>query len=127
MAVYLTSLVVCLCGVELLIRAPLFETVATLLQYSRKSGQVIASKHISDHWKEKVLPAYSQKVFVSSLKLLVIFVLLFAVLGLIAFALDYVFLSGTATLDFLSSGLGILYATVVSVGYYYARSRLLGK
>ena len=127
MAVYFTSLVVCLCGVELLIRAPLFATIATLLEYARKSSRVIASKHISDHWKEKVLPAYSQKVFVSSLKLLVIFALLFALLAAIAFALDTLFLSGTATLDFLSSGLGILYATVVSVGYYYARSRLFGK
>ena len=127
MAVYLTALVVCLCGVELLIRAPLIATLATLLQYARKSSQVIASRRISDHWKEKVLPAYSQKVFVSSLQLFVIFAVLLAILVAVSFALDYVFLSGTATLDFLSSGLGILYATVASVGYYYVRSRLLGK
>lgn len=127
MAVYLTSLVVCLCGVELLIRAPLFETVATLARYAGKSSRVIASRHISDHWKEKVLPAYSQKVFLGSLQLLVIFALLFAVLGAVALGLDYLFLSGTATLDFLASWQGILYATAVSVGYYYARRRLLGQ
>ncbi len=110
-----------------MIRAPLFESVSTLLHYARKSAQVIASKHISDHWKEKVLPAYSQKVFLQSLRLFLIFVVLFAILLAIAVGLDFLFLSGTATLDFLSSWPGILYATLVSVSYYYARSRLVAK
>ena len=127
MAVYLTSIVVCLCGVELLVRAPLFETVSTLALYARKSSQVIASKHISDHWKEKVLPAYSQKVFLGSLKLFVIFVILFAILGAVACGLDFLFLSDASTMAFLASWRGILYATVVSVAYYYARSRLVAR
>jgi len=127
MVIYLTSLVVFLCGVGLLTRAPLFGSVSTLLYDADKSSRVIASKHIADLWKEKVLPAYSQKVFLGSLKLFVICVLLFAVLLAISYGLDLSFLSVTQILDFLSSWQGISYATVVSVSYYYARSHFLGK
>ena len=41
MTVYLTSAVICLCGVELLLRAPLRESLATLMDYAGRSGRVI--------------------------------------------------------------------------------------
>lgn len=127
MAVYLTSIVICICGVELLIRAPLYDSLQTLLRYARKSSQVIASSRISDHWKEKVLPTYSLKVFQGSLKLFVIFLVVFGLLLLVSLALDLLFLSGETTLGFLSTWQGILFATVFSILYYYARRRLLSQ
>ena len=127
MAVYWTSLVVCLCRVELFVRVPLRDAVAKLLRYAGKSSRVIRSSHISDHWKEKVLPTYSMKVAQASLKLFFIFLLLFAILLALSTALDYLFLAEATTVGFLSTWRGLLYATFVSTVYFYARTRLLKK
>ena len=127
MAVYLTSIVSCICGVELLIRAPLQDSLATLLRYAGKSSHVIRSSRISDHWKEKVLPAYSLTVARESLKLLAIFLVVFALLLVLSLALDFLFLTPGATAGFLSSWPGILFATLASITYYYARRRILSQ
>ncbi len=127
MAVYLASVVICICGVELLIRAPLYDSLQSLLHYARKSSQVIASSRISDHWKEKVLPTYSLKVFQGTLKLFAIFVVVFGLLFVLSLGLDFLFLSGETTLGFLATWQGILFATVFSILYYYARRRLLSQ
>lgn len=127
MAVYLTSAVICICGVELLLRAPLHESLAALAHYAGRSGRVIRSPRISDHWKEKVLPTYSLKVAQNSLKLFAVFVAVFAVLYGLSLVLDVLFLTGQTTAGFLSTWTGILFATAVSTAYYYARRRLLSK
>jgi hypothetical protein len=126
-SVYFTSFVICVCGVELLIRAPLYTTLTTLLHYAAKSSRVIQSKHISDHWKEKVLPTYAVKVFQNSLKLFFIFLVVFAILLLISKALDLVNPAGMTTLEFLSTWTGILFATIASTTYYYARRFVLSR
>lgn len=127
MTVYLTSAVICLCGVELLLRAPLRESLATLMDYAGRSSRVISSKNISDHWKEKVLPTYSKKVAQATLELFGVFVVVFGLLGLLALGLDAVVPGDANTLEFLSSGPGILYATVISVAYFYARRAVVGR
>ena len=127
MAVHLTAMVICICGVELLSRAPLYETIVALLQYAKKSSHVIASRKISDHWKEKVLPTYSLRVAQNSLKLLFIFLVIFSALLLLSKALDFLFLAETTTVGYLSTWRGILFATLASTIYYYVRSSLLKK
>ena len=127
MAVHLAAMVICICGVELFSRAPLYETIVALLQYAKKSTHVIASRKISDHWKEKVLPTYSLRVAQNSLKLLFIFLVIFSALLLLSKALDFLFLAETTTVGYLSTWRGILFATLASTIYYYVRSSLLKK
>lgn len=127
MAVYLTSIIICICAVELFARAPLYDTIAILLQYAGKSSRVIRSNRISDHWKEKVLPTYSKKVAQGSLKLFFIFLVVFTILLCLSTTLDFLFLTKMTTVDFLSTWRGILFATLTSTIYYYARTLLLKK
>lgn len=52
----------------LLLRAlPLATRIETVLSTMRKALTVIGSKRISEHWKERVVPAYSAKIFLASL------------------------------------------------------------
>ncbi len=127
MTVYVTALIICITAVELFTRAPLKETIADLLQYAKNSRRVISSNYISDHWKEKVLPAYSKKLAQSSFKIFFIFGIVLAVLLVLSKVLDYLFLSGESTIEYLSTMSGILFATIVSIGYYYVRTTLLKK
>lgn len=47
---------------EVLWRLPLVAQVRALTTVARKSAHVLASKRISDHWKERVLPAYAWRI-----------------------------------------------------------------
>ena len=52
---------------ELLLRLPLLAQVRHILSVTRKSAATIRSSRISDHWKERVLPAYSLRLGARSL------------------------------------------------------------
>ena len=45
---------------------------------TKKTGRVLISNHISDHWKEKVIPHYSSLIFKSSLKAFLILLIILA-------------------------------------------------
>ena len=63
-------LVVGLCGLvvaELLFRLPLARSVKTIAGFASKARRTVASKTISDHWKERILPAYAMRMGVASL------------------------------------------------------------
>ncbi len=57
-------------AVEIFLQTSLKKNIRELLRYTKRSGAVIASKKISDHWKEKVLPKYSLLILLNSLALL---------------------------------------------------------
>lgn len=44
---------------EAFLRLPLLPVIRRVAETARKSGRVLASKRISDHWKERALPRYS--------------------------------------------------------------------
>lgn len=44
---------------EAFLRLPLMVHIRRVTTTAKKSGQVLKSKRISDHWKERILPAYS--------------------------------------------------------------------
>ncbi|MGC1429587.1 MAG: hypothetical protein WA822_13430 [Albidovulum sp.] len=44
---------------EAFLRLPLLPVIRRVVATSQKSGRVLASKRISDHWKEKILPSYA--------------------------------------------------------------------
>ncbi len=44
---------------EAMLRLPLIAQIRRVAAAARKSGKVVRSPQISDHWKERILPAYS--------------------------------------------------------------------
>jgi len=52
---------------ELLLRLPLPETIRRANGAARKSARLLQSRRISDHWKEKMLPAYAMTIAANSL------------------------------------------------------------
>ena len=59
MIVWVFVLAAAVLASEAFLRLPLNDRIRTVTATARKSGQVLRSKRISDHWKERVLPAYS--------------------------------------------------------------------
>jgi hypothetical protein len=58
-------MLVALAGVlasEAMLRLPLIATIKGVVKVSQKSMRLLKSKRISDHWKERVLPAYSLRM-----------------------------------------------------------------
>jgi hypothetical protein len=106
---------------ELLLRLPLLGQVRHLLTATRKSAATIRSSRISDHWKERVLPAYSLRMGLHS-------VLFFLLLCLVA---SPVVAMGLAASDGMGGWLGLLMRPwaiallcAASVLYVVARVRL---
>ncbi len=74
--------------VELFCWLPVTDHLKAIKSYSSRAVTVIHSKKISDHWKEKVLPAYSLKIMASSLSFGFYLLLL-----LVAFVFVYIMIS----------------------------------
>jgi hypothetical protein len=114
-------LLVALAGVlasEVMLRLPLIGTIKGVIDVSRKSMRLLASKKISDHWKERVLPAYSLRMFKGSVG----FFLLLC-LGLLPVAVVGLACPGglAAWAEVLLRPLVILFLCVVSLGYIWLR------
>lgn len=106
---------------ELLLRLPLLRQARHLLAVTRKSAATIRSSRISDHWKERVLPAYSLRMGLHS----VLFFLLLCVVASPVMAM------GLAASDGMDGWFGLLMRPwaiallfVGSVLYVVARVRL---
>lgn len=52
---------------EAMMRLPLIAQIRRVAAAARKSGKVVRSRQISDHWKERILPAYSWAIGSGSL------------------------------------------------------------
>ncbi|MCB2129338.1 MAG: hypothetical protein KDE03_09755 [Rhodobacteraceae bacterium] len=90
--VWIFTLVAAALASEALLRLPLMDSVRRVIATSRKSGKVLASKRISDHWKEKVLLNYALTIGKGSI---LFFILLCAALLPVAL-LGLVFPGGLA-------------------------------
>ncbi len=106
---------------ELLLRLPLLRQARHLLAVTRKSAATIRSSRISDHWKERVLPAYSLRMGLHSM----LFFLLLCVVASPVMAM------GLAASDGMDGWFGLLMRPwaiallfVGSVLYVVARVRL---
>lgn len=106
---------------EAMLRLPLLATLGTLADVSRKSARLLASKRISDHWKERVLPAYSLRMARSSLSFFAL--LLLSLLPVIIVGLVH---SGGERewLAYLMRPLSMLILCAVSISYLVVRLRL---
>ncbi len=114
-------MLVALAGVlasEAMLRLPLIATIKGVVKVSQKSMRLLQSKRISDHWKERVLPAYSLRMAKGSVGF---FLLLCA--GLLPVVLVGLAYPGglAAWAEVLLRPLVILALCVVSLGYIWLR------
>jgi len=111
-------LLVCALSVEIFIRFHFLSVFESILTVIRKVIKVIPQDNISDHWKEKVVPAYALRMMKYSLQILLILLLILSLF----FAADY-FVN-----DFLAltlSFFGIIESMVFALGYVYLRISLI--
>jgi len=119
--IWLLVILAAILASEALWRLPLMARVRDVTAASRKAGRVLASKRISDHWKERVLPAYAWRIGRGSVGF---FVLL--CLGLLPAALPGLLLPGglTAWAAVLMRPAVIALLCAASLGYLWMRLRL---
>jgi hypothetical protein len=105
---------------ELLSRLPFERTVSSMAQCAHLAGHVISSRRISDHWKERVLPAYAGRMAGHTLMLTLYFAGLAGLVALVLLAADTI-TPGAA--GFVTSGKGLLASFAAATAYYLLRRR----
>ncbi len=106
-------------AVECVLRLPFILLVRTVIVTSAKAVRVVGSRRISDHWKEKVLLAYSGGSLAASLKLAGLLAAVAAVLAAGSLAVDRI--TGDF-LAFLASPPGIVGSLAAAAVYVKARA-----
>ena len=107
---------------ELFMRLPIITNVRRSSQIAAKSATLIRAQKISDHWKERVLPAYAGALFMQTLKLTAMTVLAFAP---VAIALAIAPLLNAPLLSLLVSFHGIALSVAAAAIYAFVRMRLV--
>lgn len=106
---------------ELMLRLPLLRMARSLVTVSQKSMRLLQSKRISDHWKERILPAYSARMARASVGF-------FALLCLSLVPVMIVGLVHTGGVEdwlrLLMRPLSMLFLCAVSIAYIWMRLRL---
>ena len=112
--IHFVLLLVCVLSVEVFIRFNFLLILDSILKVIRKVTYLIPKNNISDHWKEKVVPAYTLRMMKYSLQILLILLLILSLF----FVADYFFNDFLAlTLSFF----GIIESIVFAFGYVYLR------
>lgn len=115
---HLLLLLVCVLSVEVFIRLNFLSNLDSILKVTKKVTYVIPKNSISDHWKEKVIPAYALKIMKYCLQILLI-------LLLILFLFFITDLFYTNFLAFTLSLVGIIESIVFAFGYVHLRRLLI--
>ena len=116
--IHLLLLLVCIVSVEVFIRLNFLSHLDSILKVTKRVTYIIPNNNISDHWKEKVIPAYALSIMKYSLQILLI---LFLIISLF-FIADFFFNDFLAlTLSFF----GIIESMVFAFGYVYLRKSLI--
>ena len=116
--IHFLLLLVCILSVEVFIRFNFLSLLDSMLKVTKKVTYVIPKNNISDHWKEKVIPAYALRIMKYSLQILLILLLIMSLF----FIADYFFN------DFLAltlSLIGILESLVFAFGYVFLRKSFI--
>ncbi len=116
--IHLLLLLVCILSVEFFIRLNFLLHLDSILKVIKRVTYVIPKSNISDHWKEKVIPAYALRIMKYSLQILLILLLILSLF----FIADYFF---NDFLAFTFSCVGIIESMVFAFGYIYLRKSLV--
>lgn len=109
---------VCILSIEVFTRLKFLSYLDSILKVTKKVTYVIAKNHISDHWKEKVIPAYALMIMKYSLQILLILLMIMSLF----FIADYLF---NDFLAFTFSLIGVIESMVFAFGYFYLRKSLI--
>ena len=115
--IHFILLLVCLISIEVFIRLYFLSILDSILLATRKVIRLILQKNISDHWKEKAVPAYALRIMKYSLQILMVLLLIFSIF----FIADF-FFSGLFTLTL--SLIGIIESILFVLGYAFIRKSL---
>ncbi|MCB2137360.1 MAG: hypothetical protein KDE08_15700 [Rhodobacteraceae bacterium] len=123
MTLWLFVLAAAVLASEAFLRLPLMDQIRRVTATAGKSGRVLKSKRISDHWKERVLPAYSWIIGKGS----VTFFVMLCVALLPVALLGVVYPGGFAVWGAeLLRPLVILVLCIASIGYIWLRLKVFG-
>jgi preprotein translocase subunit SecE len=115
--IHLVLLLACILSIEVFIKLNFLSLLESILEVIKKVIYVIPQNNISDHWKEKVIPAYALKMMKYSFQILLILLAIIFFFIIPDFLLDNF-------LDFTFSLMGILESVVFAFGYLYLRKSL---
>jgi hypothetical protein len=102
---------------------PIAQSAAQTLGSCAQARRVILSRGISDHWKEKVMPAYALRMGRQSLVLTFYFAILVAVTAAVLWITKRILPDATA---FIDSAHGLAFGFLVSILYFMVRRRVVG-
>jgi hypothetical protein len=110
--------------IEVIVQLHTVRKAQHMLRLVDRSLKVIVSKKISEHWKEKVLLAYSRKIL--GLTMVVFLCIVAALLGaLTALALEWqAFLSSTQFMTWFDNKDAIISSCLIAVAYGWVRTRV---
>ena len=112
---HLLLLLLCILSIEVLIRLNFLSYPNSILKVTKRVTFVISKNNISDHWKEKAIPAYAFKIMKYSIQILLILLLVMSLFFITDFFYKH-FLAFTFSL------IGIIESIVFAFGYIYIRS-----
>jgi ABC-type uncharacterized transport system permease subunit len=115
---HLVLLLACILSIEAFVQFNFPSVLNSILKVIKKVIHVIPQDNISDHWKEKVIPAYALKIMKNSLQILLI---LFLIMSLFLIA-DFFF---DDLLALTLSLIGVTESMVFAFGYAYLRKSLI--
>ena len=116
--IHFVLLLICVLSVEVFIRFNFLLILDSILKVTKKVIYVIPQDNISDHWKEKAIPAYALRMMKHSLQILLILLLILSLF----FVADYFF---NGFLVLILSFFGIIESMVFAFGYAYLRKSLI--
>ena len=111
---HLVILLVCILSIEIFIRLNFLYFLNSLFKVTIKATHVILAGNISDHWKERVIPAYALRIMKWSIQMLLILLLILFVFFIVNYFIkDF--------LKFVLSLAGIIDSVIFAFGYIYVR------
>jgi len=120
---WILSAIGALAASELFLRLPIMRHLGTVGTISRKSMKVLGAKGVSDHWKEKVLPTYSLRLAKGAV--LFFFFLVLALLPVVI--VGFAWSGGVSDwMGQIMAPMVLLFLMVVSLGYIFVRTKVLG-
>lgn len=119
---YVLSGLLVVWAIEMLFRLPLLQVIKASTLTTQKAASVMFSSFISDHWKERAILLYAGIIFTNTLRLGLY------LLGIFTPIVAVVILANFQAIDLLSFIMtleGVMFMTIVSTGYLFARKRFV--
>jgi ABC-type enterochelin transport system permease subunit len=120
---WLIAAILCAVVVEFAARLPLGDALRSIASAGNRAFEVITSRSISDHWKEKVLLVYSGRMMRASFVLIGVLGFLFATVSAAILAAK---MFGFDLLTLLTSWQGATFSVVAATVYAKTRFRNAG-